>query len=59
MKIKGEGAYGVKSPSVDRCEEEIPIGIHCDAGEMLTKTRSRSQIGICVFRGNRLQNKQK
>ena len=48
--IKGEGSYEIKSPSADRGEKEIAIGIHCDAGGILTKTGSRSQIGFCVFR---------
>ena len=38
--------------SISKCElerKEIAIGIHCDAGRILTKTGSRAQIGICVF----------
>ena len=30
-------------------EEDIEIEVHCDAGQILTKTGSRAQIGICGF----------
>ena len=45
-------------PQVWIGEREIAIGIHCDAGRILTKTGSRAQIGICVFRENKLRNRQ-
>ena len=33
---------------------EIAIEIHCDAGGILTKTGSISQIGICGFSGKQI-----
>ena len=30
-------------------EKEIAIEIHCDDGQILTKTGGRAQIGICGF----------
>ena len=61
MEIKGEWSYEIKFPCADWGEREIAIGIHCDAGEILTKTGSRSQIGICFFaetdyRTNKMKN---
>ena len=35
-KLKGEGEYQIKFPSVDWAEEDIEIEIHCDAGQILT-----------------------
>ena len=29
--------------------KEIPIEIHCDAGQILTRAGSKEQIGICGF----------
>ena len=48
-KLKGEGKYQIKFPSMDWAEEDIEIAAHCDAGQILTKTGSRDQIGICGF----------
>ena len=45
-KLKGERKYKIKSPIVDREEQEIAISIHCDeGGGILTKTGSLAQIG--------------
>ena len=30
-------------------EKEIAVGIHCDAGQILTRAGNRAQIGICGF----------
>ena len=48
-KLKGEGKYQIRFPSVDWAEEDLEIEVHCDAGQILTKTGSRAQIGICGF----------
>ena len=48
-KLKGEGKYQIKFPSMDWAEEDIEIEAHCDAGQILTKTGSRDQLGICGF----------
>ena len=45
-KLKGEGVTKLSSQSYIGAKNEIAIEIHCDAGQMLTKTGSRSQIGI-------------
>ena len=45
-KVKG-WAYRIKPPIVDWGENEIAIEIHCDAGQILTKSGSRAKIGIC------------
>ena len=37
----------------------IAISIHCDAGEILTKTGSMAQIGICGFSIKRITEKAK
>ena len=47
--MKGEWAYGINFPSVGWGEKEIAIEIHCDAGQILTRTGSRAQIGIFGF----------
>ena len=46
MGLKGEGKYQIKFPCMDWAEEEIEIEAHCDAGQILTKTGSRAQLGI-------------
>ena len=48
-KLKGEGKYQIKFPSMDWAEGDIEIEAHCDAGQILTKTGSRAQLGICGF----------
>ena len=48
-KLKGEGDYEVNSPVVNWEEKESAIEIHCDAGQILTRTGSRAQIAICGF----------
>ena len=58
-KLKGEGEYQIKFPSVDWAEEDIEIEIHCDAGQILTKTGSRAQIGICAFIRSKITDENK
>ena len=58
-KLKGEGKYQVKFPSVDWAEEDIEIEAHCDAGQILAKTGSRAQLGICGFIRNKISEKTK
>ena len=54
MELKGEGAYEINFASVNWKGGQIAIEIHCDAGQILTKTESRAKIGICGF--SRKQN---
>ena len=48
-KLKGEGKYQIRFPIMDWAEEDLEIEVHCDAGQILTKTGSRDQIGIFGF----------
>ena len=48
-KLKGDGLTKLSPPIVAWGENEISIEIHCDAGEILTKTGIRAQIGIFGF----------
>ena len=48
-KLKDGGKYQIRFPSMDWAEEDLEIEAHCDAGQILTKTGSRAQIGICGF----------
>ena len=59
MKLKGEGKYQIKFPSVDWDEEDVEIEAHCDAGQILTKTSSRDQIGLCGFIRDKITEKSK
>ena len=59
MKMEGEAAYGIKFPSVDWGGKEVAIEIHCDEGQILTKTGTRAQIGICVFSRKQITNQSK
>ena len=52
------GGYQIKFPSVNWEEEDIEIEIHCDAGQILTKTGSRAQLGICGFIRNKINGEQ-
>ena len=36
-KLKGEGKYQIRFPSMDWAEEDIEIEVRCDAGQILTK----------------------
>ena len=56
-KLKGEGKYQIKFPSVDWAEEDIEIEVHCDAGPIVTKTGNRAQLGICGFIRNKINEK--
>ena len=47
--MKGEGAYEINFPSFNRKAKELSIEIHCDSGQILTRTGSKAQIGICGF----------
>ena len=51
--------YQIKFTSVDRSENEIAIAIHCDSGEILTKTGSGAQIGISGCSGKQITEKTK
>ena len=53
--LKVEGKYRIKFRSVGWAEEDIEIEVHCDAGQILTKTGSRAQIGICGFIRNKIK----
>ena len=47
--MKGEGGYQIRFPSIDWDGGDLEIEAHCDDGQILTKTGSRAQIGICGF----------
>ena len=48
-KLKDEGKYQLRFPSMDWAEDDPEIEAHCDDGQILTKASSRAQIGICGF----------
>ena len=49
MNLKSAGEITIRFPSVGLAGNEIEIGLHCDAGNILTKWGIKSQIGICGF----------
>ena len=58
-KLKGEGKYQIRFPSMDWAEEDLEIEAHCDAGQILTKAGSRAQIGIFGFTRNKITEQSK
>ena len=54
---KLKGGYQVKFSSVNWAEGDIEIEIHCDAGQILTKTGSRAQLGVCGFIRSKINEK--
>ena len=58
-KLNGDLITKIKPTSVDWCEKEIAIEIHCDAGKILTKAGSWARIGICGFLRKQITEKTK